>query len=169
MSSRYIFASDREKDLLMSNSGPNPESAPAPNPAPQESSNQTTGKADQAELFTVSDRRVLAIICLILLSWAGLRILVLSNWKREEIVIRRQAPITFAYVVDVNRATWIELSLLDGIGEVLGKRIVTFREEQGPFQSIEELRKIEGIGPKTFEKIRPQIQLTVPDSANPPK
>jgi len=56
--------------------------------------------------------------------------------------------------INLNRATLQELDSLPGIGGELGKRILAYRESKGNFSSIEELKKIKGIGQKTFEKLK---------------
>jgi len=61
-------------------------------------------------------------------------------------------------LIDINRAPWAELTLLPGIGETLARRIIASRESEGRFQSIEDLARVHGIGPKTVEKIRPFIR-----------
>ncbi len=66
-------------------------------------------------------------------------------------------PTVYVFQVDVNTATWIEWAQLDGIGEKLAKRIVADRTEHGPFQSVEDLRRVKGIGAKTLEKMRPHL------------
>ncbi len=61
--------------------------------------------------------------------------------------------------IDLNRATARELIQLPGVGEVIAKRIVDFREEHGPFKRVEDLMKVKGIGEKSLEKIRPYIRV----------
>ena len=61
--------------------------------------------------------------------------------------------------IDLNRATARELVQLPGVGEVIAKRIVDFREEHGPFKRVEDLMKIKGIGEKSLERIRPYIRI----------
>ncbi len=61
--------------------------------------------------------------------------------------------------IDLNQATVRELIQLPGVGEVIAKRIVDFREEHGPFKRVEDLMKIKGIGEKSLEKIRPYIRV----------
>ena len=46
-----------------------------------------------------------------------------------------------------------------GIGETLAQRIIDYRNEHGPFQQIEDLKKVEGIGAATFEKLKDNITL----------
>ncbi len=48
--------------------------------------------------------------------------------------------------LDLNTATAPELAELPGIGEELARRIVAYREENGPFAAVEELLEISGIG-----------------------
>ena len=56
--------------------------------------------------------------------------------------------------LDVNRATERDFERLPGIGPVLARRIVEYRETRGTFQDVDELRRVKGIGKKTFERIR---------------
>ncbi|NIP98512.1 MAG: helix-hairpin-helix domain-containing protein, partial [Akkermansiaceae bacterium] len=62
--------------------------------------------------------------------------------------------------LDLNRATVQELISLPGIGEATAKRIVEFREQHGPFQRVEDLMKVKGIGEKSFQKLRPLVKVT---------
>ena len=131
-------------------------------PGDQPESPQTDSTSVKRDylFFSRSDQAIVGSLCLILTLWVILHNLQLSRWGREEIRIRQQQPDLVAYRVDVNRANWLELSLLEGIGEVLGKRIVTYREQQGGFESIEQLIEVKGIGPKTYAKIEQQLYLT---------
>lgn len=54
--------------------------------------------------------------------------------------------------VNLNTASKEELMTLSGIGEKLAERIITYREENGPFASVEEITKVSGIGMNTYEK-----------------
>lgn len=60
-----------------------------------------------------------------------------------------------ARLVDVNVAGAEELALLPGIGPSIAVRIVTDRGERGPFASVDELRRVKGIGSATLERVRP--------------
>lgn len=66
---------------------------------------------------------------------------------------------TFSGVVYVNRATAQQFDSLDGIGPVLAKRIIEFRNTNGPFVDIADLQKVPGIGAKTFAKIQSRLSL----------
>lgn len=64
--------------------------------------------------------------------------------------------------INLNTATAQQLSDgLNGVGEVLAKRIVDYRETHGRFQSVSELKNVTGIGEKLYAKI--QNQVTVGD------
>lgn len=61
------------------------------------------------------------------------------------------------YRVDMNTAGWIEWSQLEGIGPSLAHRIVADRNINGPFASIDDLSRVEGIGPAKLQAIRPWL------------
>jgi competence protein ComEA len=63
---------------------------------------------------------------------------------------RPPAPV----LLDLNRASEEDLQRLPGIGPVLARRIVEHRQAQGTFKDVDELRRVKGIGKKTFERIR---------------
>lgn len=64
-----------------------------------------------------------------------------------------------APVVNINEADLTELVQLKGIGETKAKAILAWREEHGPFKSVDELLAVNGIGEATLEDIRKQIRL----------
>lgn len=57
-------------------------------------------------------------------------------------------------LVDVNRAGVEELMRLDGVGEVLARRIIAHREANGPFETVEDLLDVAGIGEGKLAAIR---------------
>jgi len=59
--------------------------------------------------------------------------------------------------VNVNTATAEEIASLPGIGPSYAKRIVEYREKNGPFKRVEDLLNVQGIGEKTLEKIRDKV------------
>ena len=59
--------------------------------------------------------------------------------------------------MNINTASINELTTLPGIGEVKARAIVDYRENHGPFKSVEELMMVSGIGEKTYEKLREKI------------
>ncbi|MBA4018344.1 MAG: hypothetical protein C0483_14355 [Pirellula sp.] len=63
------------------------------------------------------------------------------------------------FVVDVNHAEVAELVELPGVGQAIAERIVEYRKQNGPFQSVDDLREVTGIGPKTLEALRPHVRV----------
>lgn len=62
-------------------------------------------------------------------------------------------------LININTASQHDLESLSGIGPATALKIITFREENGPFASIEEIQKVSGIGPVTFENIKTFITV----------
>lgn len=64
----------------------------------------------------------------------------------------------FAAPVNINDANADTIAKsLDGIGPGKAAAIVEFRNDNGPFKTIEELKYVKGIGKKTLEKIRNDV------------
>ena len=61
--------------------------------------------------------------------------------------------------IDINSANEEELQLIPRIGPVLAQRIIQFRQKNGQFGRIEEVRQVKGIGKATFKKILPYISV----------
>lgn len=62
--------------------------------------------------------------------------------------------------VNINSATKEELMTLKNIGEKRAVAIIDYRKKNGDFKSIDELEKVEGIGPGTMKQIRAQVSTT---------
>ena len=61
--------------------------------------------------------------------------------------------------VDVNTAPAAELETLPGIGESLARRIIAYREANGPFGSIEEIMEVSGIGEAKFAELEDRVTV----------
>jgi len=62
--------------------------------------------------------------------------------------------------IDLNTATVEELQTLPGIGASRAQDIVAYREANGPFQHIEEIRNVSGIGEGIFARIEPHVTVS---------
>ncbi len=61
--------------------------------------------------------------------------------------------------VNINTADAAALETLAGVGPALAARIVAWREQNGPFRSVDELTAVSGIGPKTLDGMRDQVTV----------
>ncbi|MBR3362371.1 MAG: helix-hairpin-helix domain-containing protein [Bacilli bacterium] len=61
--------------------------------------------------------------------------------------------------ISINKATAKELQNLDGIGEAKAEAIVKYREENGNFKKLEDIKNVSGIGDSAFAKIKDKITL----------
>jgi len=83
-----------------------------------------------------------------------------SPVRRAKSLLAPQAPRPVSFPLDLNKAPLHDLLELPGIGEKLAERIVKYRKDHGRFQSIEDLRKVKGIGKKRMERLRPLVMTT---------
>jgi len=83
-----------------------------------------------------------------------------ADLSHIEIYVPRESEAEFPQQIDINRAEPWLLEALPGIGEVLAQRIVDYRSENDPFKRIEDLLKVSGIGPATFDKIKDYITVS---------
>ena len=70
---------------------------------------------------------------------------------------RRTEPLKI--LVNINRAGTTELEVLPAIGPKSAQKIIDYRNKWGAFKSKEEIKKVSGIGEKTYEKIMDKIEI----------
>ncbi|SIS36774.1 helix-hairpin-helix domain-containing protein [Salimicrobium flavidum] len=61
--------------------------------------------------------------------------------------------------VRINQASLDEITALNGIGPSKAEAIIAYREENGMFKEVEELLEVSGIGAKTLENMKDEIQI----------
>ena len=85
----------------------------------------------------------------------------IQNTENVEIVdiIPESSNKSGTSTVNINKATQTELETLPGIGPSTALKIINYREENGKFTSIEDLKKISGIGESKFENIKGLISV----------
>ena len=62
-------------------------------------------------------------------------------------------------IININTASESELEQLPGIGPSISSRIVEYRNKNGKFKSIEDIKKVTGVGDSKFEKIKDLIKV----------
>lgn len=62
--------------------------------------------------------------------------------------------------IDINRADIWLLKALPGVGDVLARRIVSYREEHGPFRHTSDLLKVSGFGAAIYQRIKDLITVS---------
>jgi competence ComEA-like helix-hairpin-helix protein len=71
-------------------------------------------------------------------------------------------------LLDLNAASQVQLERLPGVGFILAQNIVTFRERNGPYTSLDQLGQVPGITPEVAMDLRQRLILTVvPESQAP--
>lgn len=70
-----------------------------------------------------------------------------------------KAAASEAHPIDLNTADGAALETVPGIGKSLSQRILAFREKNGPFTSVDDLLKVQGIGEKSIQKLKPYLTV----------
>ena len=97
-----------------------------------------------------------AILAALLLAIAGLAVPCLAAAEMAEAHAVQAAQADNA-AIDINRAGVAELQSIKGIGPALAKRIVEYRDAEGPFTKVEDLLQVKGVGPKLLDRIRTKV------------
>lgn len=113
-----------------------------------------TGLADNADLATVNQSAKLADEMVIYVPFEGE-----IEEATADLFTGSGVSDTGTEFVNINTAGIAELTTLNGIGEKKAQAIITYREEQGLFSTLEDLKNIPGIGDKTFENLKPYITI----------
>ncbi|HEY8542081.1 MAG TPA: helix-hairpin-helix domain-containing protein [Pseudothermotoga sp.] len=107
--------------------------------------------------LSVSEKR------LILISFVGLILLLgfalEKSYKKEDVASEEVARKTIEFPIDINVASYEELLEIPGIGPAKARAIIQFREQNGPFKTIEDLVKVSGIGKSTAQRISNYVKL----------
>lgn len=164
------FSLDELPELIEENSAPTKEATEA---APSLKSVSQPEVEPQTRLFaqwvlTHRDQLVVAIGLTIILILTTTHWIRLSNWGRQTVEIDRHVARQYDYRIDINDSSWVEWDQLPGIGETLARRIVNDAKQRGRFKSIDDLTRVNGIGPKTLEKIRPWLVINQQHEASDP-
>lgn len=100
-----------------------------------------------------------------LISFVTLFLSTVTTAQETTATVPATATVPVVETVDINTADMATLDrVLDGIGEKKAQAIVDWREKHGPFKTVYDLEQISGIGPKTIEKNKHRIVISVPNA-----
>ena len=125
---------------------------------PLEKSVQTDKPPSSWLWLTKHDQTFVAVFVAGFVMLTGYHWATLGGWGMRPIEIERQPARQYDFRIDINSASWVEWTQIEGIGETTAQKIISDREAKGPFRSINDLRRVKGIGPKTLEKMRPFLR-----------
>ena len=108
--------------------------------------------------LTKHDQTFVAVFVAVFVMLTGYHWATLGGWGMRPIEIERLPARQYDFRIDINSASWVEWTQIEGIGETTAQKIIADREVNGPFRSINDLRRVKGIGPKTLEKVRPFLR-----------
>lgn len=80
-----------------------------------------------------------------------------SSVMSEQSLTGTQGNVSSGGTVNINNATNEELQSLTGIGPSMASRIVEYRQQNGGFKTVEDLKNVSGIGDRTFEKLKDKV------------
>ncbi|HTQ39036.1 MAG TPA: helix-hairpin-helix domain-containing protein [Pirellulales bacterium] len=129
------------------------------------SDEQPPQSATSQSFLRRADQAVTAAFCffaLVALAWYWVA---QGGLRGRLIEIEHANQATAEFKVDVNTADWPELITIPEIGQTLAERIVEYRQQHGPFQSVDDLRHVRGIGPKTLERLKAYVLPLGPSKA----
>ena len=104
--------------------------------------------------LTKLDQTFVAVFVAVFLALSGYHWATLGGWGMRPIELERLPARQYDFRIDINSASWVEWTQIEGIGEVTAQKIIADREANGPFRSVKDLLRVKGIGPKTLEKMR---------------
>lgn len=108
--------------------------------------------------LTGSDQRFLVRLSLVLVVAMAVRSYQVVSFDASAEILKQHDP-DIGYRVDINSASAAELTQLRLIGPVRSEIIVTDRDENGPFESLDNLQRVKGIGPATVERNRRWMRI----------
>lgn len=77
----------------------------------------------------------------------------------EGIIMQEESNSSSNTIININLANETELEELPGIGASIARRIIEYRNKNGKFKSIEDIKNVTGIGDSKFEKIKSLIRV----------
>ena len=130
------------------------------NPAgPDVATSAATAESENILGFRPQDRRVMTVLMSVLLLWLTVEWIVAATRRPDPLLLQRGPEFPAHFRVDVNDSIWVDWMQLEGIGPSLAQRIVTDRDINGRFNSIDDVGRVSGIGPKSLARLRPWLTI----------
>jgi competence protein ComEA len=98
-----------------------------------------------------------ALLLALALGLLGWHVVSAQRWGARPTTLEADAVATSR--LDLNKADRAQLLQLPGVGEALARRIEAYRQEHHGFRTVEELRRVAGIGPAVLERLRPLVDV----------
>ena len=105
--------------------------------------------------LTREERKVVLFFCILALVGLGLKFARKINPSFDNLIRAEDCRIK----IDINQAQYGELLKVKGIGPVLAKNIISHRNSHGPFQDLEGLKDVKGIGDFKYDRIKDYITI----------
>lgn len=83
----------------------------------------------------------------------------IENSNENVNILRNEKDNLSSKLININTADEKELDSLPGVGPAKAQDIISYREENGGFQSIEDIKNVKGIGESCFEKLKDKITV----------
>lgn len=116
-------------------------------------------------ILRYQDQITLMVCCVIAMLTVGGYMYWNEQVTHQVIEIDRLPEVETPLQIDINTAPWPEFALIPGIGEQKAREIIRVRTELGgEFADENELLKVDGIGPKTLDVMRPYL-APLPDAS----
>jgi len=107
-------------------------------------------KTDLQKIYSISKKQYDLLAPYIIIETTG------TKGQKKSYKTKIKAPIT---IIDINSADSSELKKLSGIGSILSKRIIKFRDYLGGFYTKKQLQEVYGLDSATYSKISPYIKI----------
>ena len=104
------------------------------------------------------DQLFVGVFAAVFLMLSGYHWATLGGWGLRPIELERLPARQYDFRIDINSASWVEWTQIEGIGEVTAQKIIDDRQANGPFRSVKDLLRVKGIGPKKLEMMRPFLR-----------
>ena len=112
-------------------------------------------------MYRAEVKRALGVLVIAAFFFGGFSMIaaekVLAGQPKATLQLKDQAQPSV--MVNVNKATAEELIKVRGIGPVMAKRIIDYRDKNGAFKSIDDLTQVQGIGGNKLQRIKDQVMV----------